>query len=68
MLGYLARVNARLETWLAATDFLAPETVYPWTGASVLSRAMYLLRHCQHHVAELYLELTRRGLPCPEWE
>lgn len=65
---YLALVNSRLEAWLAETDFLAPETLHPYTGTTVLSRAMYLLRHCQHHISELYIELTRRGLPCPEWE
>jgi hypothetical protein len=68
LLGYLGRVKTRLETWLAESDFLAEECLYPWTGPNVLGRAMYLLRHNQHHVAELYLELHRRGLPCPEWE
>jgi len=68
LLNYLAVVKPTLETWLAQTDFTAPETSYPWTGPNVLGRAMYLLRHNQHHVSELYLELTRRGLPCPDWE
>jgi len=29
---------------------------------------MYLLRHNQHHIAELNLILRSRGLPCADWE
>lgn len=68
VLDYLAEMKARLAAWLETTDLLAPDTARPWTGPNTLGRALYLLRHNQHHISELYIELTRRGLSCPEWE
>ena len=41
---------------------------WPWTGCSVLAQALYHLRHLQHHLAELNVELRRRGLAIVEWK
>lgn len=68
VLLYLDEVQARVEEWLTGNDLLAPEQTYPWTGSVLLARALYILRNTQHHVAELSLELTRRGYPAPEWK
>jgi hypothetical protein len=67
MLAYLSEMEAMLDEWLAAEDLAAPEETYPWTGAIRLGRVCYLLRHTQHHVAELFLELTVRGISAPDW-
>jgi hypothetical protein len=64
---YLDKMQARLTTWLSEHDLSDEELVYPWTGTTLAARALYLLRHTQHHVAELYLEHTRRGGSTPDW-
>jgi len=46
---------------------LAEETLSPWTGDTVLDKALYLLRHTHHHLGELNAELVRRDIPRPEW-
>jgi hypothetical protein len=53
---------------LHSTDFLSQEQQFPYTGPIILGRAMYLLRHNQHHLAEMCLELTRRGFQSPGWK
>jgi hypothetical protein len=67
VLGYLDDVEAKLKMWLVSADLSAPEQAFPWTGPIQLARAVYLLRNTQHHVAEMSLELTRRGYPAPSW-
>jgi hypothetical protein len=67
VLAYLDDVEAELEMWLVSADLSAPEQAFPWTGPIQLARAAYVLRHTQHHVAEMSLELTRRGYPAPAW-
>lgn len=64
---HFSELEQKLAGWLAVTDFLTPETVFKWTGRTVLERALYLLRHTQHHVGELSRELDTRGLSGPEW-
>jgi uncharacterized damage-inducible protein DinB len=69
-LTYLDEVQAQLEAWLKNaedSDILSPDSEYSWTGKSVLGRALYLLRHNQHHLGELNAELRRRGLPRAKW-
>ncbi len=68
VLAYLEEMSGKLHTWLETTDLLAPEQLFSWTGPTHLARAIYLLRNIQHHVAELCLELTRRGCSSPEWK
>ena len=67
ILAYLIEVEATLRAWFRETNLPAPEPLYPWAGANKLALAMYLQRHTQHHVAELAIELTRRGLTPPKW-
>jgi len=41
---------------------------WPWTGSCALAQGLYHLRHLQHHLAELAVELRRRGLPAVAWK
>ena len=67
ILDYLTEMEGRILRWTSRTDFSATETLHPYTGETVLGRAMYVIRHCESHLAELSLELRRRGLLGPEW-
>jgi hypothetical protein len=67
-LSYLDVAEERLARFLASSDLLAEESLFPWTGATRLSRALYTLRHTQHHLADFAMELKRRGLRPPEWQ
>ena len=49
-------------------DLLTGKPIWPWTGGSKLAQFLYLLRHLQHHMAELNAELQRRSLPIVEWQ
>lgn len=67
---YLDEVQAIVEKWLkeaSDSDMLVPDTEYPWTGGSVMARALYLLRHIQGHIGEINAELRRRELPRINW-
>ena len=66
--SYLELVEERLAQFIAGSDLEADETLFPWTGSSLLSRALYALRHTQHHLADLAMELQRRGLRPPDWQ
>jgi hypothetical protein len=68
MLAYLEQVEKKLAHLLVHADLNQAETLFLWTGSTLLSRAVYVLRHMQHHLAEMCLELHRRGLRAPEWE
>lgn len=68
VLLYLDEMETRVEEWLTSNHLLAPEQTYPWTGSVLLARALYVLRNTQHHVAEMSLELTRRGYSAPQWK
>ncbi|UCD08597.1 MAG: DinB family protein [Dehalococcoidales bacterium] len=67
IISYLDEMEDKFQQWLKKTDLMAVETLFPWTGALVLGRTMYVARHLQHHVSEMSLELTRRGYQSPEW-
>lgn len=67
LIAYLDEIENRLQEWFGNIDLLAVETMFPWTGALILGRAIYCLRNIQHHVSEMSLELTRRGYQSPEW-
>lgn len=67
---YLDEVKEKTESWLSGLedeDFLSPETVFPWTGNTLLGRVLYSLAHCRQHFGELNAELRRRGLPRIKW-
>ena len=68
LLAYQDEVEQRIARFLTEADLGAPETQFRWVGSTLLSRAIYSVRHTQHHVGELCLELHRRGLPAPQWE
>ncbi|MBN2238491.1 MAG: hypothetical protein JW712_01850 [Dehalococcoidales bacterium] len=67
VLEYLDEIEMRLETWFGENDMLSEETLMPWTGKTLIGRVAYGIRHVQHHLAEMSLELTRRGYSSPEW-
>jgi len=67
---YLGEVKEKLETWIRGIDdelFHCPESLYPWTGSTLLGRILYSLEHSRHHLGELNGELRRRGLPRIKW-
>ena len=68
ILEYFDKVEQKLARFLFEADLLAPEDLFPWTGSTKLSRALYTLRHTQHHLAEMCLELHIRGLKAPQWQ
>jgi hypothetical protein len=65
---YLDQVERDLAGYLAEADLSAAEELFRWTGATLLSRAIYNLRHLQHHLAEMCLELHCRGAEAPDWQ
>lgn len=68
LLAYLDEIEPKVAHFLAAGDLLAGEERFRWTGSTLLSRAIYSLRHVQHHLAEICLELHRRELKAPDWQ
>jgi tetratricopeptide (TPR) repeat protein len=68
LLAYLGEVEQRLARFLANADLAANEELFRWTGSTLLSRMAYTLRHTQHHLAEMCLELHRRGYKAPQWQ
>lgn len=70
-LQHLEQAKDRSMEWIKHFDedqFTSGAAQWPWTGNCVLAQAMYHLRHLQHHMAELNIELRRRGLPTVEWK
>lgn len=70
ILDYQAHVAQQVKAWLldlGDTGLLTEETVFIWTGALILDRAIYSLRHAQHHLGQLNAELRRHNLPRGEW-
>jgi len=71
MLAYTQQIEAKVKQWLhqhSDEQFFQPQTICQWTGATLLDRAIYALRHTQHHTAQINSELRRRGLPRGEWQ
>jgi hypothetical protein len=66
-LGFLDRVEEKLARFIGGADLNSPEDQFPWTGATKLSRVLYTLRHTQHHLADMAMELQRRGQRPPDW-
>ena len=60
--------NGPLTASLADEGLLADEPLYPHAGTKVLGRALYPLRHTQHHLGELHSELRRRDIARPQWQ
>jgi hypothetical protein len=68
VLDYQKVVEERVATRLVEADLDADETQFVWTGRTILSRFLYMLRHSQHHLADLAMELKRRGFEPPNWQ
>lgn len=71
MLEYFQAAEAMAIDWLdgyGETGLIDSEPIWPWTGDCALGQAIYELRHLQHHLAELNLELRRRGLRRVAWQ
>jgi hypothetical protein len=68
LLAYLDQVEMAVASFLSEADLNSAEAMFRWTGATMLSRAIYNLRHLQHHLAELCLEMHCRGLQAPDWQ
>ena len=66
-LDMLDRVEEKLAGFIAEADLNSPEDQFPWTGSVKMSRVIYSLRHTQHHLADLAMELQRRGIRPPDW-
>jgi hypothetical protein len=56
---------------IIAIDQAAFQTLFigrlPWTGGTRLDRAIYSLRHSQHHLGQINAELRRKGVSRGEW-
>jgi hypothetical protein len=66
-LVYLGEIQEILSRWLDVADLMATDSLHPYTGDIALGRALYVLRHTQHHTADLARLLTQNGCPAPEW-
>ncbi|MGD0462364.1 MAG: DinB family protein [Tepidisphaeraceae bacterium] len=70
ILDYAQQVEAKVKQWLLKhrdPQFLERQSILTGTGATVLDRSLYLLRHTQHHLGQINSELRRRGLPRGQW-
>ena len=61
LLRFLTEVEKRLANLIATSDLTAEEELFPWAGFTILSRIMFMLRHAQHHLADLITEINRRS-------
>jgi hypothetical protein len=60
MMVYLEEMEARVREWLEQSDPTKAETLHPGTGNTWLGKAIYILRHTQHHTAELGVVLAQK--------
>lgn len=67
MLTYLEEINPKVEAWLLDLDLMASDEAFPWPGGTLLDRALYLLRHNQHHIGELWAACKQHDLDLPKW-
>jgi hypothetical protein len=69
-LAFIDRTEVRIEDWLrdlGDEGLMELEEQYGWTGDRILGRALYVLRHNQHHIGGINAELRHRGLERGEW-
>jgi hypothetical protein len=68
VLSYLDDVERVLIDWIKDADLLVTDDLHPWTGRYKVGRALYVLRHTQHHTAEILADILRRGYDVePGW-
>ncbi len=71
MLEAVDWMQTQAEKWLTETGddgLLQEEELYPHTGQRTLDRALYLLRHNQHHLGEMLAEVRHRGSYKDVWQ
>jgi len=70
-ISHLEEAKAKTLEWIQHFDpngLVSEKPLWPWTGDCVMAQGLYHLRHIQHHLAELAVELRRRGLPAVDWK
>lgn len=70
ILEYVDVVAAHTRDFLVPLDetaLLEKETLFPWTGATVLERVLYTFRHTTYHLGELSYVLRVHGADGTEW-
>lgn len=53
---------------LNTAALLEPERAHPWAGPTRMDKMLYVLRHSQHHLGAVEVELSRRGIKAATWE
>jgi hypothetical protein len=67
---YLDEIAARTDVYLRGLDdaaLLSEETLFPWTGTTVMERVLYTFRHTTYHLGELSYVLRLHGATTTEW-
>ncbi len=69
MLDYLEEIRGNMRGKLRSMsdEAILSEHPFPWTGATVLERMVYTLRHSMFHLGQIQADLRRRGLKGAEW-
>ena len=70
LLSYLDKVEITVRHWLTScgdATFLSVEPDFNDSGGTRLDRAIYSLRHAQHHLGQINSELRRKGLKPGKW-
>ena len=71
MMTYHKEVKEKIVDWLGSMDdetLLSKETVFTWTGSTILSRVLYIDAHYRQHFGEINAELRHRGLDRIKWK
>lgn len=70
MKQYLDDVRRQVLSFLHArtdADFSSRQTLYLWTGTTLLGRMMYVLRHTQQHIGDINRTLGHCGCRAMVW-
>ena len=71
VLDYLEETCKQADAWLHGmgdSRLLSSQRSNRHTGDTFLERAVYMLRHSQHHLGEMNAELKSRGLSPASWQ
>lgn len=69
-LRHITAFKAKTLAWIqhfGPDGLVSDAPLWPWTGSCALAQGLYHLRHLQHHLAELSIELRRRGHTPATW-
>ena len=70
IMSYLHDVRLKVNAWLELhgdEGLLEPDADFMDEGMTHLDRALYVLRHTQHHLGEWFAVLRERCIPRPVW-